>query len=323
MLHSSIRREIARRYHGALPEEIRTYLKGRGIPATLIERHFLGWNGERITIPIFGREGEILAFRYAKSPEDTSNGPAVRSEFGADAELYGWDTITRKPQRIVICDGEFNRLLLEAKGFPAVTCTAGAQTFLEEWLPYFERIEQIYICFNRDLTGAAAARKLQRLMPRARIVTLPPDVGDGGDVTDYFVGQRMTRLDFEILLAGAAGAEDDPPNPPPAIRDFRPLHESLRRRAERAKRSVRLHEVVATYVELRASGRELVGHCPFHDDRAPSFTVYPESDTYHCFGCKASGDVVKFLMDKESMTFGQALEALERFHYTHELNATA
>jgi DNA primase len=321
MLHLSIRREIAQRYHRALPDDIRTYLKGRGIPATFIERHLLGWNGERITIPVFGRDGEILAFRYAKSPDGT--GPDVRSEFGASPELYGWDTLMRKPQRVVICEGQFNRLVLEANGFPAVTSTGGAQTFLEEWLPYFEPGAEIYICFARDLAGAAAARKVQRLLPRARIVTLPPEVGEGGDATNYFVGLRMTRLDFEILLAGAMGAEDDPPNRPPTIHAFRPLHDSVRRRAERVKRAVHLHDVVATYTELRASGHELVGHCPFHDDRTPSFTVYPESDTYHCFGCEASGDVVKFLMDKESMTYGQALEALERFHYTHELDATA
>ena len=323
MLHPSIRREIAERYHRALPDEIRSYLKGRGIPATLIERHLLGWNGERITIPVFGREGEILAFRYAKSPDDGGNGPKVRSEFGAGAELYGWDTLMRKPQRVVICAGEFDRLVLEANGFPAVTSTAGAETFLEAWLPHFEPIEQIYICFDRDLVGAAAARKVQRLLPRARIVTLPPEVGEKGDVTDYFVGLQMTRLDFEILLAGATGAQEESPTRPPTIHAFRPLHESVRRRAERVKGAVRLHDVVATYTELRASGQQLVGHCPFHDDRAPSFTVYPQSDTYHCFGCEASGDVVKFLMDKESMTFGQALEALERFRYTHELDATA
>ncbi len=67
-------REIAERFHRFLPEEIRSYLKGRGIPATLIDRQLLGWDGKRITIPIFGRETrEVLGFRYATLPDDPTS----------------------------------------------------------------------------------------------------------------------------------------------------------------------------------------------------------------------------------------------------------
>ena len=83
MVHPKIRREIAERYHRALPDDSRAYLKGRGIPSTIIERQLLGWNGERITIPIFGREREVLGFRYA-NPHDTSDAPAMLSDIGLD-----------------------------------------------------------------------------------------------------------------------------------------------------------------------------------------------------------------------------------------------
>lgn len=321
MIHPTIRRVIALRYHHELPDEIRAYLKGRGIPATLIERHLLGWNGERITIPVFGREREVLGFRYAKITGDAVD---MLSDFGLNPELYGWETLARKPQRVVVCNGEFDRLVLEANGFPAVTSTAGAETFLEEWLPYFEPVKHIYVCFRRDLAGAAAAKKIRRLLPRAAIVTLPPETGEGGNVTDFFVGLGRTRIDFEVVLAAAASeASDAPAGRPPAIREFRALHRSVRRRAEGVKRAVRLHEVVANYTELQASGPCLVGHCPFHEDGERSFKVYPETEMYSCAGCGAEGDVLKFVMDKESMTPGQALEALECFSVTHELYGTS
>ncbi len=324
MLHPNIRREIAERYHRALPDEIRTYLKDRGIPATVIERQLLGWSGQRITIPIFGREREVLGFQYAKVPDDTSDSPAMLEDFRSGTELYGWETLMRSPQRVVICDGEFDRLVLEANGFPAVTSTGGASTFLEEWLPYFAPIKQVYLCFDRDLAGAAAAKKVQSLFPRTRIVMLPAEVGENGSVTDFFVGLGRTRIDFEVLLAAAEGAAGGTrANQPPKIRAFRSLHNSARRRAERARRAVRLHDVVANYVDLQASGTSLVGHCPFHNDPSPSFIVFPKTDTYQCSICGAEGDVVRFLMDKESMTWGQALEALERFQFTHELYGTS
>lgn len=319
------RRVRAERFHRFLPEEIRSYLKGRGIPATYIERNKLGWNGTRITIPIPGRErGEILGFRYAKSPTDQTDSPKMLSDAGAKPELFGWDTLVREPNRIVICEGEFDRLVLEANGFPAVTSTAGAQTFLKEWVPFFESVKHVYICFDRDAAGRTAAKKVQSILPRAKIVKLPADVGPKGDVTDFFVRLGRTAVDFEVLLAAAAAADPDvPSDPAPKVREFQPYQKALQRRAAQAKISVRLHEIVSLYLTLRASGAKLVGHCPFHNDRSPSFTVYPETDTYYCFGCDAAGDVIAFLMNKESYTFGQALEALERFQVTHELFGTA
>lgn len=309
----------AERYHRFLPEDIRSYLKSRGIPATYIERHLLGWNGERITIPIFGLDREVLGFRHVKAPTDISDSPEVFSDSELGVELYGWEVLAKKPQRIVICDGEFNRLVLEANGFPAVCSTECADTFLEEWLPYFEPVKYVYICFSRDRAGEAAAKRVQAILPRARIVKLP---ACAGDVTNFFVWQEKTKLDFEILLANASTDEDDPSDAPPTVREFRPLLKSVRRCAESLRKSVRLHEIVEEYAMLQARGKRLVAHCPFHDDREQSFSVYTDTDGYFCSVCGAKGDVVQFLMDKESMTFGQALDALERFEFTHEIYGT-
>jgi hypothetical protein len=206
---------------------------------------------------------------------------------------------------------------LEARGFPAVTSTAGADTFLEEWVPYFAEIRHVFICFKRSAASAAAAKKVQAIVPQARIAQLPADIGEGGSVTDFFVSLGRTQLDFEIVLAAAA-AEETSSDPPPQVRELRPVHRALRRRAERVRRAVPLHEVVSKFTHLQAGGGHLVGHCPFHDDGSLAFSVYPETDTYICSVCGAEGDVVAFLMNKESMTFGQALEALEAFEFTHE-----
>ena len=327
MLQKFNGRDRALFHHSQLPDEMRQYLNGRGIPDFIIDRELLGWNGSRITIPVFGRDGEVLFFRFAKSPAYTSDSPKMLSEVGSGVELYGWETLARKPYRIVICEGEFDRLVLEANGIPAVTSTAGANVFLQDWAPYFEPIRRIYICFDRDKAGARGAETVKAVLPRAKIVTLPAEVGEKGDVTDYFVRLGRDRADFEILLATAAVANDDdeddedpdaepddpPKNRPPAV------HKAVARRAERLKRSLSLDRVVRRYTDLKPSGNRLLGRCPFHDDDEPSFTVYPATDTYFCFGCSAHGDVIKFLMDKESKTYGQALEALERFLYTNEL----
>jgi DNA primase len=72
----------------------------------------------------------------------------------------------------------------------------------------------------------------------------------------------------------------------------------------------RIDEVVEQYVTLRNAGGNRVGLCPFHDEKSPSFNVRPVQGFYNCFGCGASGDVYKFLMEIEGLTFVEAVERL-------------
>lgn len=70
-------------------------------------------------------------------------------------------------------------------------------------------------------------------------------------------------------------------------------------------------DVIGASVQLRKSGRSYVGFCPFHPNtRTPAFNVYPDSQSYHCFGCKASGDVFTFVMQRQGLEFPDALEQL-------------
>jgi DNA primase len=69
-------------------------------------------------------------------------------------------------------------------------------------------------------------------------------------------------------------------------------------------------EIIASYVSLKKSGNSLRGLCPFHNEKTPSFYVHPARGFYHCFGCKASGDVFSFLMHVEGKTFPEVARDL-------------
>jgi len=73
-----------------------------------------------------------------------------------------------------------------------------------------------------------------------------------------------------------------------------------------------LVEVVQQYVGLRKAGRAFSGLCPFHTEKTPSFTVDPAKQVYYCFGCGQGGNVFRFLMDVEHLTFPEAVERLAR-----------
>ncbi len=71
-----------------------------------------------------------------------------------------------------------------------------------------------------------------------------------------------------------------------------------------------IYDVVSRYVSLQRAGRLYKGLCPFHSERSPSFMVYPETQSYYCFGCGAGGDVVKFTMEMNSLTYIEAIRFL-------------
>ena len=79
---------------------------------------------------------------------------------------------------------------------------------------------------------------------------------------------------------------------------------------EQVRESVDIVEVISQYVELKRAGKTWKGLCPFHEEKTPSFTVSPDRAAFYCFGCHKGGDVFRFLMERESLTFPEALERL-------------
>lgn len=69
-------------------------------------------------------------------------------------------------------------------------------------------------------------------------------------------------------------------------------------------------DVISGYVHLKRAGRNMQGLCPFHNEDTPSFSVSPEKNMFHCFGCKASGDVITFIMRIENIEYLEAIKLL-------------
>lgn len=80
----------------------------------------------------------------------------------------------------------------------------------------------------------------------------------------------------------------------------------------KVKAAVDLVQVFAEYAPLRKAGRNWSCCCPFHQERSPSCYIYPEQQTYHCFGCGAHGDLITLVREKERLEFSEAVELLAR-----------
>src|SRR4030042_290128 len=80
---------------------------------------------------------------------------------------------------------------------------------------------------------------------------------------------------------------------------------------DEVKQKTDIAGVISQYTTLKKVGRNLTALCPFHSEKHPSFFVFPERQSWHCFGaCGTGGDVFAFLMKKEGIDFGEALRLL-------------
>lgn len=85
---------------------------------------------------------------------------------------------------------------------------------------------------------------------------------------------------------------------------------------ERLKREVSVQRLIeARGIELKRHGKDLAGHCPFHNDRTPSLIVTPANNTWHCMGaCQMGGSVIDWVMKSQGVSFRHAAEMLRKDH---------
>ncbi len=93
---------------------------------------------------------------------------------------------------------------------------------------------------------------------------------------------------------------------------------------EEIRSAANVVDVISEFVQLRKRGKNFLGLCPFHTEKTPSFTVNEEKQIFHCFGCHAGGNVFKFLMDYEKISFVESVEEVaKRYGITIEYDGTA
>lgn len=71
-----------------------------------------------------------------------------------------------------------------------------------------------------------------------------------------------------------------------------------------------VEEIIGGYINLKRAGGRYLGSCPFHNEKTPSFTVFPDTASYYCFGCGAGGDVITFVMNYENLDYVEAVKLL-------------
>ncbi len=86
---------------------------------------------------------------------------------------------------------------------------------------------------------------------------------------------------------------------------------------EALKAQLDIVDVIGNYIEIKRAGANFKAPCPFHDEKSPSFVISPAKQIYHCFGCGAGGDAIKFTMEYEKLNYPEAIEKLaDTYNFT-------
>lgn len=285
----------------SLIPRIKQWLNDRGISDEVIRARGISWDGNKIVIPVLNSESKTVFNKYRRDPL-SEIGPKYLYDPGARSTLYVscLEKDVKKINKIIICEGELDALLLSSKGYFAVTSTGGAGTFKEEWKEEFEGLgRKMYVIYDNDKAGREGAVKVCRIIPEAYYVPLPPDVGDHGDVTDYF--KTHTIEEFETLLSVC---EPLPPLPPePKKRKIRTSHKDGTDLQKAKEYDIREIVGVKSFGFMR---------CPIHNEKTASLKIYP-NNRWHCYGCGKGGDTVDFLMERDKLTMKEAIKKILNF----------
>lgn len=201
------------KYHRALMQStapIREFLKDRrGLTDETLVRFVIGWDGERVTIPVYDEYNELVNIRRYKwnSYEDNFKMTNFEDEVGnsyGEVRIYGIENLMDDTiDEIIVCEGEWDRLIAEQNGLHACTATAGANNFKYAWFKLFKRKKRINICYDNDEAGQrAASNVIENLKSSVKLkkVLWPDAVDKKCDITDIFVKYKYTVEQFLELF---------------------------------------------------------------------------------------------------------------------------
>lgn len=190
-------------------DRLEAFVNKRGIREATLEKFKIGWSDEAraYTIPIYSHDDKLLNVRYYRMAGDAGD-TKIWSHAGMDANAIFPESVLKENDTIVICEGEWDALVANQSGFPAVTGTTGATQWQKKWNRKFTD-KTVYVCYDRDAAGDKGAQKVvSELRGIARAVyicelPLPWTERHGQDVTDFFHVHGRSAEDFRAVIRDA------------------------------------------------------------------------------------------------------------------------
>ncbi|HEY6220268.1 MAG TPA: hypothetical protein VIV65_09420 [Gemmatimonadaceae bacterium] len=186
--------------HRALPPEGWLALREAGISDDVTHSRLVGWDGERITIPVFSHDRQVVAIERADF--DDEGLLVVEPDPSAPVRLFGAPAFHTEPTSVIITQGVAEALVLQSQRFNVVAGTGAGLSLPNDVAELFRPVREVFICFKRGVEGESAAAWLTREIPEAMLVALPVEDGEG--IAQFFARENRTRDEFVRYLAEAS-----------------------------------------------------------------------------------------------------------------------
>jgi hypothetical protein len=191
------------------PEIVSYISRTRGISPVTAEKYQVGYFDKRITFPIRDQEGTLVNLRRYKPGAKTMKVVSFGEGYGSP-RLYPLQVLNQDVKQLVVCEGEWDVLLLNQAGIPAITCTGGAGHWTEEYNALLKDYTLIFLfdVNDKNATGELFAQQhassFELSGGTSLIATLPlPSSYVGGDVTDYLMGEGHSTEELKQVIAEA------------------------------------------------------------------------------------------------------------------------
>lgn len=180
--------------------------KRRGFTLETIKKFELGFDGERVCIPIRVGEHYLNIRRYAWRPGTESRDKMLSYGVGfGEARLFPYSNL-QKDEPILLCEGETDAILANQLGYNAMSVTGGSGTWTSKFTAAVAG-KVVWICYDIDEAGHKGAEKVSRAIgnvaKEVRIINLPISEPKNADITNYFVDHGFTKADLDEVIAKA------------------------------------------------------------------------------------------------------------------------
>jgi len=254
----------------------------------------------KITIPIIIKDN-VVFITGRSYPE---NGKLKHLHMPGKIEYAINHDILEKSQYVVLTEGPFDCFTLDQNNISSIGLLGAyrlTRTIISDL-----RDKDVYIAFDNDIHSQGQnaaykmASKLIRFRIKSKIITLPSEDNKKMDINEYF--KTHNKRDFLLLMKKAKS-----------------FNKKITRKKRMKRHNIDIVSTLSKYIDLIPSGDRFKAICPFHSDSHPSLMVFPESQSYYCFGCGAGGDAINFIKKIEEnrgnkMNYQETVKFYEKNH---------
>lgn len=291
------------------------WLKSRKISEETLE-DFGVYGEEEIVIPVHGYDRDFIFNKYRRSPLSDDK-PKYWYDRGGKVTLYGWWK-AKEYSTILITEGEMDCLVAWSHRIPAITSTGGSMSFQADWAELFKD-KDVILCFDNDQAGADGMVKALNIVPHAKVMFIP-DRANLKDISDYVASGG----DLNVLLGSAkhfADISEVKEDMIERLAKFQSVffHEAYIKAHTKSNvkydRKTFSNDAVTNakgypVTNLIDFNKQHKARCPFHNEKTPSFTYFPKTNSCYCFGCSKVADAIDIYKEIHGVSFREAVAKL-------------